>query len=85
MTSPVYSRMDKSRKPSSMSVPVEIETYHLYNGQRVIESRKIIDHGNSSDRKWLGSHCHWALRNDRIVITAPYGMLPNFGGIFESN
>lgn len=37
----------------------------------VFESDKIIDHANSSDRKWLSSHCFWALRNDRRVTTTP--------------
>lgn len=72
-------------KPSTMAVPIEVETYKLNLGQRTIESRKVIDHGNSSDRKWFANHNHWALRNERIVVTAPYGLLPNFGGIFDSN
>lgn len=33
------------------------------------ESSKIIDHDNSSDRKWLGTHCFWAMRNARKVTT----------------
>ena len=36
-----------------------------------VESTKVIDHDNSSDRKWLGAHCFWAMRNDRKVITHP--------------
>jgi len=35
------------------------------------ESTKRIDHDNSSDRKWLATHCFWALRNDRKVTTYP--------------
>lgn len=35
------------------------------------ESEKIIDHANPSDRKWLGSHCFWAMRNGRRVTTTP--------------
>ena len=35
------------------------------------ESSKIIDHDNASDRKWLGSHCFWAMRNERKVTTYP--------------
>lgn len=35
------------------------------------EGEKIIDHDNSSDRKWLASHCFWALRNGRQVTTRP--------------
>lgn len=37
----------------------------------VLESTKYIDHDNSSDRKWLGSHCFWAMRNGRRVVTTP--------------
>ena len=33
------------------------------------ESQKVIDHDNSSDRKWLGTHCFWAMRNARKVTT----------------
>lgn len=36
-----------------------------------LESEKVIDHDNSSDRKWLGGHCFWAMRNDRRVETTP--------------
>jgi hypothetical protein len=35
------------------------------------ESEKIIDHNNSSDRKWLSSHLFWAMRNGRRVIMTP--------------
>jgi len=37
----------------------------------VLESAKIIDHNDSSDRKWLGAHCFWAFRNQRRVTTTP--------------
>lgn len=36
-----------------------------------LESEKIIDHADSSDRKWLGTHCYWAMRNGRKVVTYP--------------
>lgn len=39
------------------------------------ESMKRIDHDNSSDRKWLASHCFWAMRNHRIVISTPLAPL----------
>lgn len=35
------------------------------------ESSKIIDHDNSSDRKWLGAHAFWAMRNNRKLVTYP--------------
>lgn len=43
------------------------ESHYRY----VEESTKIINHNNSSDRKWLGSHCFWAMRNGRRVTTTP--------------
>ncbi len=36
-----------------------------------LESEKIINHADSSDRKWLGTHCYWAMRNGRKVVTYP--------------
>jgi hypothetical protein len=50
------------------NLPVQVDTFTM-NGH--LESSKIIDHANSSDRKWLGNHSFWALRNSRIVETRP--------------
>lgn len=36
-----------------------------------MESLKVIDHDNSSDRKWLASHLFWAMRNGRTVTIQP--------------
>lgn len=36
-----------------------------------LDSWKLIDHNDSSDRKWLANHLHWAMRNNRKVIIAP--------------
>lgn len=36
-----------------------------------MESLKVIDHDNSSDRKWLSSHLFWAMRNGRTVTIQP--------------
>lgn len=36
-----------------------------------MESLKVIDHDNSSDRKWLASHLFWAMRNGRTVTMRP--------------
>lgn len=33
--------------------------------------RKTIDWTNSSDRKWLTSHMHWAMHNSRAVSLIP--------------
>lgn len=35
------------------------------------ESRKQIDWNDSSDRKWLMNHLHWAMNNDRLVTLSP--------------
>lgn len=37
----------------------------------VNESQKVIDYGNSNDRKWLANHCMWAMNNRRSVTTFP--------------
>ena len=52
-----------------MKCPIEVVTADADNGK--VESTKVIDHANSSDRKWLGSHCFWAMRNNRQITTTP--------------
>lgn len=58
-------------------VPVKVVTHRLdmFASPEPVatefESVKIIDHANPSDRKWLGSHCFWAMRNGRRVTTTP--------------
>lgn len=32
---------------------------------------KSIDWTDSSDRKWLANHLHWAMNNDRAVTLIP--------------
>ena len=62
-----------------MTCKVKVVTYQLDMLSspepiaKEFESEKIIDHDNSSDRKWLGSHCFWAMRNGRRVVTTPLG------------
>lgn len=53
--------------------PILVETrVDLSVDQRdVLESSKHIDHANSSDRKWLTNHIHWAMRNHRVVTLSP--------------
>lgn len=56
--------------PKSQRVPIRVTTLVEDSPNIWIEeSTKVIDHNNSSDRKWLGNHCHWALRNARKVVT----------------
>jgi hypothetical protein len=35
------------------------------------DSSKTIDWKNSSDRKWLMNHMHWAMHNSRLVDLSP--------------
>lgn len=51
-----------------MSTPVEVTTVDLATGKC---ARRIIDHDDFEDRKWLGKHCFWAMRNGRSVETSP--------------
>lgn len=58
------------------SIPVRvitewIDSHDPARVRFVEESSKIIDHADSNDRKWLGNHCFWAMRNSRRVITYP--------------
>lgn len=39
--------------------------------ERKSESYKTIDYNNASDRKWLSTHCFWAMRNNRQITTYP--------------
>jgi hypothetical protein len=61
---------------------IHVVTRKYDNGAWKYESEKIIDHDKSSDRKWLASHCFWAMRNMRKVITWPAGELRT---VLESN
>lgn len=47
---------------------VSIETFREADE---LDSLKSIDWNNSSDRKWLVNHMHWALHNSRQVIITP--------------
>lgn len=50
-------------------VPVEVITTDLDTGK---VDRRVIDHDDFEDRKWLGKHCFWAMRNGKSVETRPY-------------
>lgn len=54
-----------------MKVPILVRTHKCDGANAVWEADKSIDHGNSSDRKWLESHLFWAMRNDRKVVLIP--------------
>lgn len=36
-----------------------------------LTAQKLIDWNNSSDRKWLVNHLHWAMNNERNVTLTP--------------
>lgn len=35
------------------------------------EAKKVINYSNSSDRKWLSTHMHWAFHNNRRIELHP--------------
>lgn len=41
------------------------------NKSLVGDSSKVINWNNSSDRKWLMNHLHWAMHNSRLVDLSP--------------
>jgi len=47
------------------SCPIQVITRVM--GTDIVESDKIIDHYDSSDRKWLDNHTRWAMFNGRTV------------------
>lgn len=49
------------------ALPIIIET-HRPDGST--DSVKSIDWNNSSDRKWLVNHMHWALNNEHSLLVA---------------
>lgn len=48
---------------------VEVKTAPKENRQR--DSFKNINWSDSSDRKWLMNHLHWAMNNRKIVSLTP--------------
>lgn len=53
-----------------MRLPLEVITRNM-SDLDAPATRKVIDHADQSDRKWLGKHCWWAFRNNHSVHTAP--------------
>lgn len=62
-----------------MTCPILVVTHRM--PECSFESQKQIDHDNSSDRKWLGSHSFWALRNGRKVTTVPWPYASQVGNV----
>ncbi len=61
--------MDTRQLKPVVSIRVETRKIEDVN---VIESSKYINHNDSSDRKWLTNHMHWAVRNGRQVTIYPH-------------
>ena len=51
-------------------VPVEVITRNT-NDPDEAPRRRLINHAIDSDRRWLGKHAYWALRNGYAVNTVP--------------
>lgn len=71
-----HSTRQQLRVASNPPLMIRVETYvgradRMDMAYADPESLKDIDHNNSSDRKWLGTHCFWAMRNGRSVVTFP--------------
>lgn len=49
---------------------VRIVTEYLAPQRRLV-SEKSIEWHDSSDRKWLNNHLHWAMMNQRSVTLMP--------------
>jgi hypothetical protein len=53
-----------------MKIPVEVITRNIVDLDEP-PRRRLIDHTEDSDRRWLGKHAYWAMRNGYAVNTAP--------------
>lgn len=52
-----------------MKHPIEVITMEIETNK--ITDARTINHNNDSDRRWLGSHIFWALRNGHGVQLTP--------------
>lgn len=50
--------------------PIEVITMNMVDHTEY--DRRTIDHDNDSDRRWLGNHTYWAVRNGHGVQIAPH-------------
>lgn len=51
---------------------MKVNVHTVENGKTDFDAdRKNIDWKDSSDRKWLMNHMHWAMHNNRIVTITP--------------
>jgi hypothetical protein len=57
-----------------MLVTVKTEARHDHRLPRAMwpaPTFKVIDWTNSSDRKWLKNHTHWAMMNQTCITLVP--------------
>lgn len=50
---------------------VRIVSEHHATPRKRLVSEKSINWGDSSDRKWLNNHLHWAMNNKCSVTLTP--------------
>lgn len=69
----MFMRGGKKHDEKSGPLAVRINTFKLNDAGNdwVLENTKVVDHAIHSDRMWLGNHCYWALRNERMIETLP--------------
>lgn len=53
-----------------MIFPCEVITRNIDDPDEPAR-RRLIDHAEDSDRRWLGKHAYWAMRNRFSVNTVP--------------
>ena len=58
-----------TKQPKRVSIVSRTYGTSIAHGQA---DSKNIDWHNSSDRKWLMSHLHWAMNNRTIVTFTPF-------------
>lgn len=66
-------RGGKKNDSNGDPLPIRVNTFKLKDDGNdwVLEGTKTIDHQSHSDRMWLGNHCFWAMRNQRMIETLP--------------
>lgn len=51
---------------------VNMVTVKTYNRDtQDLEDTREVDHDNRADRVWMGKHCFWAFRNNRLIVSYP--------------
>ena len=58
--------------------PVLVQTWTVKGDE--LEGERVIDYKRHSHRAWLAKHSHWALNNERGIVTRPVA-LPYSGSV----